>query len=257
MAQMTKQEWDILQNSKKKKEYKYISTGEPGKVKMIEDTDESKTESVNNDEEKGYVKNNLFNRVFNKKNILENQILQENKALNNVAPLRKFHVDYANAKDAETLKQLNHNPEYISPEEGIKTEKIGNTIIPKGKMLVNDDPNNPTFVNVKHPGKYSTLINKGGLLNSQIKDLATNDFTSHALHKDVKYNDLSNQLKSSLLNKYPKEMIDRNGGVDAYVRCILSDDEEYKPYKDEMQGVVSPELINSIKSYIKTGKTNK
>lgn len=252
---MTKQEWDNLQNSKKKKEYKYIPTGEPGKVQMVELSNESVSED--NNEEKKYAKNNFFNRVFNRKNILENQILQENKALKNVAPLRKFHVDYANAKDAETLNQLNHNPEYISPEEGMVTEKVGNIIIPKGKMLVNDDPNNPQFVNVKHPGKYSTLINKGGLLNSQIKDLATNDFTSHALHKDAKYNDLSNQLKTSLLSQYSQEDIDRNGGVDAYVRGILSNDEEYKPYKDEMEGVVSPELINSIKSYIKTGKINK
>lgn len=36
---MTKEEWDLKQNSLKKS-YKYIPTGEPGKVKKVEETEE-------------------------------------------------------------------------------------------------------------------------------------------------------------------------------------------------------------------------
>ena len=203
-------------------------------------------------EDKEFAKNNLVNRVFNRKNILENQILEENKSLKNVAPLRKFHVDYSNVEDSDTLKELGHNPEYISPNEGLRTENGNGITIPKGKMLVNNDPENPKFVNVNNPRKHTTLINKEGLNNEQIKSLATNDFTSHALHGDKNYNSLSKELENSLLNKHSPEMIKRNGGVDAYVRGIISDDKEYQPYKDEMKDI-DPLLIDNIKKYIKTG----
>tara|TARA_R110000868_G_C10926730_1_gene766059 strand:- start:1235 stop:1687 length:453 start_codon:yes stop_codon:yes gene_type:complete len=43
---MTKEEWDLKQNSLKKS-YKYVPTGVPGQVKKIEDTQEEETEDDN------------------------------------------------------------------------------------------------------------------------------------------------------------------------------------------------------------------
>jgi hypothetical protein len=201
----------------------------------------------------GYVRNNFFNRVFNRKNIMENQIMNENLALKNVAPLRKFHVDYANEQDAKTLSDLHHNPEYISPQEGLNTENYNGLVIPKGKMLASEDGEDPRFVNVNHPGQYTTMINNQGMQPQDVKDAASFDFVSHSLHADPRYNELSNNLNNLLVAKHGKDMIAGNGGVDAYVRGILSNSEDYKPYRDEMQGI-DPKLIDSIKNYVKTGK---
>ena len=184
-----------------------------------------------------YVRNNFFNRVFRRNDILEKQIMDENKALYNVGKLKDFKVLEATGKSKQHLQQTNRNPEYF----------------PKGDTWFPylDDASQP--IKLPNKNKYRTLIDDDNLNDTQLKDAVKFDFISHALHSDKRYNELSNQLHQKLLSKYDQKFIDNNGGVDAYVRGILSDSEDYKPYKDETS-FIEPEFINELKNYVKTGK---
>jgi hypothetical protein len=211
----------------------------------------------------GFAKNNFFNRLFNRDNILEEQIRDEYGALKQI-PLRKLHVDFANGEEAATMAQLHHNPEYIGPGIGVRPRQIGNVLIPKGKMMANllavDDSAyvppvdaDPKFVGVRYPGQYTTLINPAGLSKEKIKSLATNDFVSHALNGDPVYNNLSQELGRLLSEQLGDEDVRNNGGVDAYIRGLISDDPEYAVYREEM-GFVPQALKDRIVTYVKSGK---
>lgn len=201
----------------------------------------------------GYVRNTFFNRIFRRKDILEHQIMEENPALKNVAPLRKFHAEYASSEDTQTLRDVGHSPEYISPEEGLQAETTPEgIIIPKGKMLINNDPQNPKFITVNNPGDYTTVLPKGTPMQ-EARPAITLDFISHALHADPTYNTLSAELHNHLKSKYSDEMIQNNGGVDAYMRGLLSTSPEYAPYKEEMKHIPQ-DFKNKVFNYIKTGK---
>jgi hypothetical protein len=200
----------------------------------------------------GYAKNNFFNRLFHRNNILEEQIRDEYGALKRI-PLRRLHVDYANDEDAATLEALHHNPEYIGPEEGVRREAFGSVVIPKGKMLLGEDAAHPRFVRVRYPGDYTTLVNPNGLSKQDVKVFASNDFVSHALHGDPVYDQLNKDLEDLLVEKYGAQMVQNNGGTDAYIRGLISDDPEYKPYQEELSFV--PQLLkDKIVYYVKTGK---
>lgn len=200
----------------------------------------------------GFARNNFFNRLFNRGNILEQQIRNDYGALKKI-PLRKLHVDFADQEDAETLAQLHHNPEYIDPEEGTQIVQYGSITIPKRKMLVNEDPANPRFVSVKHPGHFSTLVNPDGLSQQDIKSKAAEDFATHALRDDPVYDQLNQELESRLVQQYGQEDVRNNGGADAYIRALISDNKEYQPYLEEMS-FVPQTLKDKIVNYLKTGK---
>lgn len=185
---------------------------------------------------------------------LEEQIINQYPVLKKVAPADQFHIDYATGDDASTLKGLGHNPEYISPNEGVSDENSGGISIPKGKMLVNDDAGNPKYVNVKYPGHHTTLINSEGLSEDQIKKIASNDFLSHTLHKIPEYNDLTSQLDSELKKAYGEKMVKGNGGVDAYVRGIIDNSPEYQSYRDELKKV-NPALVKKINDFVNQKET--
>ncbi len=184
-----------------------------------------------------YVKNNFFNRIFRRNNILEKQIMDENRSLYNVGKLKDFKILEATGKSKQHLEKTNRNPEYF----------------PKGDTWFPylDDVSQP--IKLPNKNKYRTLVNDDNLSDDQLKNAVKFDFISHSLHNDKRYNDLSTQLSQKLLTKYDQKFIDNNGGVDAYVRGILSDSEDYKPYKDETS-FIEPEFINEFKNYIKTGK---
>jgi len=184
-----------------------------------------------------YVKNNFFNRIFRRNDILEKQIMDENKSLYNVGKLKDFKVLEATGKSKEHLEKTNRNPEYF----------------PKGDSWFPylDDVSQP--IKLPNKNKYRTLVNDDNLSDNQLRDAVKFDFISHSLHQDKRYNELSSKLSKKLLTKYDQKFIDNNGGTDAYVRGLLSDSEEYKPYKNEMS-FIEPEFINEFKNYVKTGK---
>lgn len=199
----------------------------------------------------GYARNNFFNRLLNRNNILEQQIRNEYGALKKI-PLRKLHVDYADGADAETLKQLQRKVEFVGPEEGTRQVQFGSITIPKGKMLVDDNPLNPKFISVRYPGQYTTVLDPQGKPAREIKAEVANDFVSHALNSDPAYRQLTSELENLLVNQYGQHTVEGNGGVDAYVRGLISDLSEYQPYKDEMAFVPQP-LKDKITNYIRTG----
>lgn len=183
-----------------------------------------------------YARNNFLNRVFRKDRILEKEIMDENKALYNVGKLKDFKVIEATGKSKDHLQKTNRNPEYF----------------PKGDTWFPylDDLNQP--IKLSDRNKYRTLVDDDNLSDEELKDAVKFDFISHSLHSDQRYKDLSKKLEDKLLTKYSKEFIENNGGVDAYVRGILSDSEDYKPYRDEVS-FIDPEFIEEIKNYVKTG----
>ena len=91
---MTKEEWDILQNSKKK-QYKYVPTGNAGEVKKVEITEDSEE------------KENPF------------QVKREKEKSDTIP----------NREKAELLMEESYRKKAFANQQ----EKIGNALIKKGK----------------------------------------------------------------------------------------------------------------------------
>lgn len=181
-----------------------------------------------------YVKNNFFNRVFRKNEILEKQIMDEYPALYKVGKLKDFKVIEAEGKYKEHLQNTNRNPEYFSK---------GDTWFP-----YMDDINQP--LKLKHRDKYRTLIDDDNLNNEQLKNAISLDYVSHAMRNDETYNNMALDLQDKLHAKYDKNFIDNNGGVDAYIRGIISNSPDYEPYKKETEflGDYRNQFINYLKT---------
>lgn len=202
----------------------------------------------------GYARNTFFNRLFNKKNILEHQIMQQYPALYNVGKLKDFHIDIASPEDRKVLQSLGHNPEFIGRDEGHeKPYLVNGQWVKRGRMQVTPDDQPLQTIKVNHPRKYTTVIDPDRLNGMSIKDAAAFDFVGHALHDDKQYNDISNKLKFALMEVYGPEHVEKEGGVDAYVRGMLSPDtdKEYSSYRDELKKI-DPSLLNEMKGYITT-----
>lgn len=195
------------------------------------------TESPDSGGIASFAKNNALNRVFKRDFILEKQVMDENKALENIGKLKDFKILEAEGKSKQHLEETGRNPEYFPK---------GDTWFP-----YKDDVNDK--VQLSDRNKFRTLINDDFISKEKVKQIAGLDFASHALHNDEKYTDYSKQLHQKLLSKYPQSFIDNNGGVDGYMRGLLSDDPEYAPYKKEM-GFIDPAFLKEIKDYVKSGK---
>tara|TARA_R110000868_G_scaffold36571_1_gene129745 strand:- start:6675 stop:7427 length:753 start_codon:yes stop_codon:yes gene_type:complete len=198
------------------------------------------------------IKNNLFNRTFRDNRLMKQEILNENPALKDVMSLDNMNINFAKGNQQRLLEEAGHNPEYFDKDNNKNGILDNQNDIDSGLPYYGDITLENGIIKNPNSGEFTTLINKKGLNRAQIKDIATNDFISHSLHYSPKYEEYSKMLGQELLKKYSPEMIEKNGGVDAYIRGIISNDEAYKPYRDEMNHI-EPSLINNIKSYIKEG----
>lgn len=185
----------------------------------------------------GFSRNNLFNRILNRDNILEAQILNENPALQNIGNLRNFRVLPASEQDKQHLRTTNRNPEYFGP---------GDTWYP-----LMDDLNRRR--NLPYRNRYRTLVDDENLSPSQVKERVALDFISHGLQNDPNFVVLSNSLESSLIDKYGRETIEANGGVAAYIRSLFTDSPEYLPYTEELSGV-NEGVVSQIRNYVRPFK---
>jgi len=189
-----------------------------------------------NDGISSFAKNNAVNRFLKRNSILEKQVMDQNKALNNIGKLKDFKVLEATGEAKQHLAETGRNPEYFPK---------GDTWFP-----YKDDVNDKVPLSDKN--KFRTLINDDSISKEKVMQIAGLDFASHALHNDPQYIGYSKQLEDKLLSKYPKSFIDNNGGVDGYMRGLLSDDPEYAPYKKEMS-FIDPEFIKTVKEYVTNG----
>lgn len=181
-----------------------------------------------------YAKNNFFNRIFKRNQILEKQIMDEYPALYKVGKLRDFKVIEAEGKYKEHLQNTGRNPEYFQKSDGW--------------FPYMDDKNQP--LKLKHRGTYRTLVDDDNLSDEQLRNLVSLDYVSHAMRNDETYNNMALDFQNKLYEKYGKDFVESNGGVDAYIRGVISNDEEYEPYKKETEFL--GEYINQFIDYLKT-----
>ena len=197
-----------------------------------------------------HIKNNLFNRTFRDRRLMKQEILDENPALQQVMSLDNMNIDYARGQQRRLLEELHHNPEYFDKDNNRNGVLDNQNDTDEGEPYSGDITMEEGVVKNPHPGEFTTLINKRGMSRQQIKEAAANDFISHSLHYLPKYQNYTKKLNDVLLTKYPQEMIEGNGGVDAYMRSLFTDSPDYAPYKQEMN-FVDPKLLDEIKSYVK------
>jgi hypothetical protein len=196
------------------------------------------------------ITNNLFNRAFRNRQLMKQEILDENPALQQVMTLDNMNINYARRNQRKLLEKLHHNPEYFDKDNNQNGVLDNQNDTDEGYPYSGNIYTSKGIVKNPNPGEFTTLINKRGMNRQQIKDAATNDFISHSLHYSPQYQNYSNKLHQMLLTKYPTEMIEENGGVDAYIRSIFTEDPSYSPYKKEMS-FIDPSFISEIKSYVK------
>ena len=196
------------------------------------------------------ITNNLFNRAFRNRKLMKQEILDENPALQQVMTLDNMNINYARRNQRKLLEKLHHNPEYFDKDNNQNGVLDNQNDTDEGYPYSGNIYTSKGIVKNPNPGEFTTLINKRGMNRQQIKDAATNDFISHSLHYSPQYQNYSNKLHQMLLTKYPTEMIEENGGVDAYIRSIFTEDPSYSPYKKEMS-FIDPSFISEIKSYVK------
>lgn len=167
------------------------------------------------------------------------EIMDENKALYNVGAPKKFNIIPADERMAQHLKKTGRGLEYLDAED---------TWIP-----FKDRPT--AKLGIPGEGANRVVINTKNIKDKDLKEAVALDFLSHSMDEDKTYKKYKDKINTELVNKYGQEFIDRNGGIDAYVRGILAsrDNKEYQPYKEET-GFLNKALVNDFKKYIKTGE---
>ena len=201
----------------------------------------------------GDIKNNWFNRTFRDRQLMKQEILNENPVLKNVLNSDNTNINYAKGSQRRLLEATKHNPEYFDKDNNSNGVPDNQNDTDSGYPYKGDITLDNGVIRNPNPGEYTTLINKKGLNRQQVKNIATNDFMSHALHGDPTYQTLNQRLENRLNSRYGKGMIENNGGADAYVRGMVSNDAEYAPYKQEMQ-FLNPQFLQDYQGYLKTGK---
>jgi len=167
------------------------------------------------------------------------EVMDENKALYNVGAPKKFNIIPADERMAQHLKKTGRGLEYLDAED---------TWIP-----FKDRPT--AKLGIPGEGANRVVINTKNISNKDLKEAVALDFISHSMDEDKTYKKYKDKINTELVNKYGQEFIDRNGGIDAYVRGILAsrDNEEYQPYREETD-FLNKALVNDFKKYIKTGE---
>ena len=167
------------------------------------------------------------------------EVMDENKALYNVGAPKKFNIIPADERMAQHLKKTGRGLEYLDAED---------TWIP-----FKDRPT--AKLRIPGEGANRVVINTKNISNKDLKEAVALDFISHSMDEDKTYKKYKDKINTELVNKYGQEFIDRNGGIDAYVRGILAsrDNEEYQPYREETD-FLNKALVNDFKKYIKTGE---
>jgi hypothetical protein len=105
-----------------------------------------------------------------------------------------------------------------------------------------------------NPDKHRLYINNNIINPSNRADAIKLDILSHALHNAPEYNEFTKDLESKLIQKHGKEMVEGNGGVDAYIRGYLSNSKDYEPYKKEMS-FLPKEYFNRLNDILANKKT--
>lgn len=128
-------------------------------------------------------------------------------------------------KDFKIIKAKGKNKQYLEDiEAGLEYY---------GKGTKSKDVIGAGYVPFKN--KYRTLVNTEGKSEDEIKEMVKLDLVSHGLHDMPEYNVFTENLDKRLRDTYGDEMVDANGGVDAYIRGYISSQPEYAPYKEEMK----------------------
>jgi len=167
------------------------------------------------------------------------EIMDENKALYNVGAPKKFNIVPSDERMAQHLKKTGRGLEYLDAED---------TWIP-----FKDRPT--AKLGIPGEGANRVVINTKNIKDKDLKEAVALDILSNSMDEDETYKKYKDKINTELVNKYGQEFIDRNGGIDAYVRGILAsrDNKEYQPYKEET-GFLNKALVNDFKKYIKTGE---
>ena len=176
---------------------------------------------------------------YNPQQRLIKDIMDENKALYKVGNPKDFNIIPADERMTQHLEKTGRGLEYLDAKD---------TWIP-----FKDRPT--AKLRIPGEGANRVVINTEDIDPKELKEAVALDFISHSMDEDKTYRKYKDKINTELVNKYGQEFIDRNGGIDAYVRGIIADrnNPEYQPYKEET-AFLNKSLVNDFKKYIKTGE---
>jgi len=167
---------------------------------------------------------------LNKKKLLKD-ITTETPALGSYD---QYEILRAKGKDLKHLQNTGRGLEYF----------------PKGdtKYPFMDDGE---MMPLKHADKQRTMVNMKGKSKEQVREAVKLDMISHGMQGNTDYSNFKGDLESKLYTQYGEEMVNRNGGVDAYVRGYLAKTADYQPYRDEMSFLPS-NYFNTLNTILNT-----